>query len=220
MLYLFDLEPDQISGRTDLKSSGSRRQSRRNGPLARMSKFSGIRGSLLSAGVLVVVLSRTAFAFDLSSPSISDGNWDKKFLAKECGGQNISPALAWKDPPVGTKSFVLTLFDRDALDGFGWWHWQVLKIPSTAPGLPEGAGTKDSKGLPRGAIQGKADLGRAGYLGPCPGQGSGPHRYVFTLYALKSAEAETERDASPGMILADVMRESLGKATVTYTYGR
>ena len=74
--------------------------------------------------------------------------------------------------------------------------------------------------MPKGAVQGKADLGRAGYLGPCPDQGSGVHHYVFTLYALKSAEAETEHGASPGMILADVMRESLGKATVTYTYSR
>ena len=181
---------------------------------------SPINGLPLSVGFLVAVLSQPALAFDLSSPSVSDGNWDKKFLAKECGGQNISPALAWKDPPAGTKSFVLTLFDRDALDGFGWWHWQVLKIPSSVTGLTEGAGTRGSKGLPKGAIQGKADLGHPGYLGPCPDQGSGLHRYVFTLYALRSAEAETERDASPGMILADVMRDSLAKATVTYSYGR
>lgn len=162
----------------------------------------------------------SAFAFELSSSSVSDGKWDQKFLAKECDGQNVSPALSWKDPPAGTKSFALTLFDGEALDGFGWWHWQVLKIPATAMGLPEGAGTKGSKGMPKGAVQGKADLGSAGYLGPCPSKDSGVHHYVFTLYALKAAEAETERNASPGMILADVMRESLGKATVTYTYSR
>ncbi len=155
-----------------------------------------------------------------SSSSVSDGNWDQKFLAKECGGQNVSPTLAWNDPPTGTKSFALTLFDRDALDGFGWWHWQVLKIPATVTGLPEGAGTNGSKGMPKGAQQGKADLGIAGYLGPCPSKSSGVHRYLFTLYALKAAQAETERNASPGMILADVMRESLGSATVTYTDSR
>jgi Raf kinase inhibitor-like YbhB/YbcL family protein len=169
---------------------------------------------------LLTALAGSAQAFELSSPSVSDQHWDQKFLAKECGGQNVSPALTWSDPPAGTKSFVLTLFDRDALDGFGWWHWQVLKIPASATGLPEGAGAKGGKGLPKGAIQGRADLGSARYLGPCPDRGTGLHRYVFTLYALKSAEAETERDASPGMILADVMRESLGKASVTYSYGR
>jgi Raf kinase inhibitor-like YbhB/YbcL family protein len=172
------------------------------------------------AAFLLAGLGGMAQAFDLSSPSVSDGHWDQKFLAKECGGQNVSPALSWKDPPAGTKSFVLTLFDRDALDGFGWWHWQVLKIPASAASLPEGAGTKGGRGLPKGAIQGKADLGSAHYLGPCPDQGTGVHHYVFTLYALKSAEAETERDASPGMILADVMREALDKTSVTYSYGR
>ena len=161
-----------------------------------------------------------SFAFELSSSSVSDGKWEQKFLAKECNGQNVSPALSWKDPPAGTKSFALTMFDPNALDGFGWWHWQVLKIPASVSGLPEGAGTKGNMGMPKGAVQGKADLGRAGYLGPCPDKGSGVHHYVFTLYALKSTEAETERDASPGMILADVMRESIGKASVTYTYGR
>jgi Raf kinase inhibitor-like YbhB/YbcL family protein len=112
------------------------------------------------------------------------------------------------------------MFDKDALDGFGWWHWQVLRIPANVKSLPEGAGIKAGKGLPSGAVQGKADLGRVGYLGPCPDQGTGDHHYVFTLYALKTAKAEIERDASPGMILADVMRASLGKASVAYTYGR
>jgi Raf kinase inhibitor-like YbhB/YbcL family protein len=179
-----------------------------------------ITSRLSLAALLLVGFGGSAFAFELSSPSVSDGHWDQKFLAKECDGRNVSAALSWKDPPAGTKSFVLTMFDPDALDGFGWWHWQVLKIPANATGLPEGAGTKGGKGMPKGAIQGKADLGRAGYLGPCPDQGIGVHHYVFTLYALKAAEAETERDASPGMILADVMRETLGKATVTYTYGQ
>jgi Raf kinase inhibitor-like YbhB/YbcL family protein len=172
------------------------------------------------AALLLVGFAGPAFSFELSIPSISDGKWNQKFLAKECGGQNLSPALSWKDPPSGTKSFVLTMFDKDALDGFGWWHWQVLRIPANVKSLPEGAGTNAGKGLPSGAVQGKADLGRVGYLGPCPDQGTGDHHYVFTLYALKTAKAEIERDGSPGMMLADVMRASLGKASVAYTYGR
>lgn len=184
-----------------------------------MAEKTGSHRTALLAFVLAMT-GAPALAFELTSPSLSGSTWDQKFLAKECGGGNLSPALTWKDPPAGTRSFVLTLFDRDALDGFGWWHWQILKIPPNTAGLPEGAGVKGSKAMPKGAVQGKADLGRAGYLGPCPDQGTGVHHYVFTIYALKAAEAETERDASPGMILADVMRESLGKASVTYTYGR
>ena len=72
--------------------------------------------------------------------------------------------------------------------------------------------------MPKGVQQGKADLGSARYLGPCAKPGRGPHQLVFTLYALK-APADIEGGASPGMILADAMRKTLGKATVTYPYG-
>jgi Raf kinase inhibitor-like YbhB/YbcL family protein len=171
----------------------------------------------------VAILGLAAFtgaggAFEISSPSLASGKWDQKYLATDCGGQNVSPALEWKDAPEGTKSFVLTLFDKDALDGFGWWHWQVLRLPAPMTGLPEGAGSNGSKAMPKGVVQGKADLGRAGYLGPCLKAGTGPHQFVFTLYAMKGA-AEIEGGASPGMILADVMRETIGKATAVYPYG-
>ena len=169
------------------------------------------------ATLAVLGMTSSALAFEISSPSLEGGKWEQKYLAKGCKGQDVSPALEWKDPPEGTTSFMLTLFDRDALEGFGWWHWQVLKLPAKTTGLPEGAGTKGGKGLPKGAVQAKGDLGRAGYLGPCLTAGDDPHEFVFTIYALKG-EAEIEGGASPGMILADVMRETLGKASVTYTY--
>lgn len=172
----------------------------------------------LTALLTVNLIAGSAAAFEISSPSLAGGKWNQQHLATECGGQDVSPALEWKDAPEGTKSFFLTLFDKDALDGFGWWHWQVLRLPATATGLPEGAGSKGGKKMPKGVVQGKADLGRAGYLGPCLDKGSGPHQFVFSLYALKGP-AEIEGGASPGMILADVMRETIGTATVTYPYG-
>ena len=68
------------------------------------------------ATLLLLGTSGASFAFELSSSSVSDGKWEQKFLAKECNGQNVSPALSWKDAPAGTKSFALTLFDPDALE--------------------------------------------------------------------------------------------------------
>ena len=163
-------------------------------------------------------------AFDISSPSVSDGHWDSKYIGDKaggCDGQNVSIALDWKDPPAGTRSYMLTMYDPNALGGgVGWWHWQVWNIPASAAGLPEGAGSKSGKGLPKGAVQGKGDLGRAGYLGPCPGTGSGVHHYVITLYAMKLAKLETESAATPTMMVADAMRDALGKTSVTYTYSR
>ena len=93
-------------------------------------------------------------------------------------------------------------------------------MPATATSLAEGAGSKTGKGLPKGAMQGKGDLGRTGYLGPCPSVGSGVHHYVITLYAMKEEKLHTEGNATPTMMTADAIREALGKATVTYTYSR
>ena len=174
----------------------------------------GLAAAALAAGVT------TAFAFEISSPSIADGKWDKKFVADKvagCDGGNVSPALTWKDAPEGTKSFALTMFDPDAPTGSGWWHWQVWNIPASATGLPEGAGSQGAKTLPKGAVQGKGDIGRAGYLGPCPPD-SGVHHYTLTLYALKAATVKIDRSASPAMTVYEVMGQSLGKATVVYTF--
>ena len=32
-----------------------------------------------------------------------------------CTGENISPALTWKNPPAGTKSFALTIYDIESI---------------------------------------------------------------------------------------------------------
>ena len=179
-----------------------------------------------ATAILIVLAGLTgpAAAFEISSPSVSDGKWDEKYIADKaagCTGQNVSIALDWKDPPAGTKSYMLTMYDPDALGGgVGWWHWQVWNIPATAMGLAEGAGSKSGQGLPKGATQGKGDLGRTGYLGPCPSVGSGVHRYVITLYAMKEAKLHTEAGATPTMMVADALGETLGKASVTYTYSR
>ena len=174
--------------------------------------------------IVLAGLTGPAAAFEISSPSVSDGKWDDKYVADKaagCAGQNVSIALDWKDPPPGTKSYMLTMYDPDALGGgVGWWHWQVWNIPATATGLAEGAGSKSGKGLPKGAMQGKGDLGRTGYLGPCPSVGSGVHRYVITLYAMKEATLHTEAGATPTMMVADALGATLGKASVTYTYSR
>ncbi|WP_165349861.1 MULTISPECIES: YbhB/YbcL family Raf kinase inhibitor-like protein [unclassified Mesorhizobium] len=163
-----------------------------------------------------------ASAFEISSPSVSDGKWDAKYLGDKpgCGGNSVSIALAWKRPPAGTKSYVLTMFDRDANGGKGFWHWLAWNIPASAKGLAEGAGSKRGKGLPKGTVLGKGDIGRASYFGPCPPPGSGAHHYVFTLYALGEAKLRTPDNPSPEMVSVAAKSQALGEASVTYTFGR
>ncbi len=140
------------------------------------------------------------------------------FNSMGCAGRNVSPELRWSGAPAGTKSFAVTLFDPDAPTGSGWWHWVVYNIPATAAGLPSGAGS--GRGMPAGAVQGPTDFGTAGFGGACPPKGDKPHRYVFTLYALKVPKINVPATASPAMIGFNLHANSIAKAMITARYGR
>jgi len=166
------------------------------------------------AAIALLLSAVPALAFEVSSSSVSDNKWDKKYFGDKisgCDGGNVSPAVAWKDPPSGTKSFGLTLYDPDAPTGSGWWHWQVWNIPATVTGFEEGK-------VPAGVTQGKGDVGRPGYLGACPPPGTGLHHYVFTVYALKVDKLDLDPNAASGAYVGFALNgNAIAKATVTYT---
>ena len=59
-----------------------------------------------------------ASAFSLSSADIpADFRLTQQHVFKGfgCSGENISPQLSWRNPPAGTKSYAITVFDPDAL---------------------------------------------------------------------------------------------------------
>jgi len=93
--------------------------------------------------------------------------------------KDVSPALAWGEPPAGTQSFALIMDDPDAPGGT-WVHWVLFNIPASARGLPESIGANET--YPDGSVSGDNSWGRTGYGGPCPPGGT--HRYFFKLYAL------------------------------------
>jgi len=164
-----------------------------------------------------------AASFRLSSPDFRAGGtigMEQVFNSFGCTGQNLSPALAWSGAPAGTKSFALLCHDPDApTGGAGWWHWLVLNIPAGATSLAKNAGRADGAGLPAGAAHVSTDFGGPGWGGPCPPAGDKPHRYVFTLYALKVDKL----DASGGTAsLAGYMvnGNAIAKATLTGKFGR
>jgi Raf kinase inhibitor-like YbhB/YbcL family protein len=98
-----------------------------------------------------------------------------------CDGNDLSPPLAWTEPPANTASLALICDDPDAGSGT-WVHWLVWNIPPAERRLAKGIAK--SAELPGGARQGTSDFRRLGYGGPCPP--SGTHRYFFRLFALDS----------------------------------
>jgi Raf kinase inhibitor-like YbhB/YbcL family protein len=176
---------------------------------------------LAAAGALAVAAAHAEFR--LQSPEIRAGaTIPQKFEAdvSGCKGQNRSPALRWSGAPKGTRGFALTVFDPDAPTGAGWWHWVVLDMPRTVHALPAGGGNANGANLPRGAIQLHNDYGSAGWGGPCPPAGDKPHRYVFTVYALKSDRLDLAADAKPADAKAAIEAAALGQASFTASYGR
>jgi Raf kinase inhibitor-like YbhB/YbcL family protein len=165
---------------------------------------------------LLLASAEPAAAFTLASSDLASGTFAPRFLydGAGCSGGNVSPALAWSDPPQGTKSFGVTLFDPDAPTGQGWWHWVVYDIPAAVHSLPAGAG----QALPAGARQTRNDFGGPGYGGPCPPAGSGPHRYVFTVYALNVAGLGGSE--GPAEIAGLLRAHAIATASFMVSYGR
>ena len=128
-------------------------------------------------------------------------------------GGNISPLLAWGEPPEGTRSFTLIVDDPDAPNDV-FTHWIIFNIPADSRELPEGV-PKNAQ-LSDGALQGKNDAGDIGYMGPCPPPGR-PHRYRFTIYALDSLLA-LDAGISKTQLLAAIEEHVLEHYQLTGIY--
>lgn len=179
--------------------------------------------ALLLISCLALPVSAESPKLTLSSPDLPAKGPMKNeqvFSGFGCSGRNISPALAWKNAPAGTKSFALMAYDPDAPTGSGWWHWVVYNIPASVTSLPAGAGKADGSLLPAGAVQSNTDFGAAGYGGPCPPAGDKPHRYIFTIFALKVEKLELPPNPSAAMVGFFVRQNMIQKASVTGTYSR
>jgi Raf kinase inhibitor-like YbhB/YbcL family protein len=147
-------------------------------------------------------------AFRLTSPAFEPGTTIPKKHTGEA--EDVSPELKWNSPPEGTRSLALICDDPDAPRDEPWVHWVIFNIDPKLDGLPEGYA---------GAIQGKTDFGRPGYGGPMPPPGSGTHRYVFKLYALK-ARLDLKEEATKKGLLKAMEGSILGTAELVGTYQR
>jgi Raf kinase inhibitor-like YbhB/YbcL family protein len=140
---------------------------------------------------------------ELKTTSFTPGGFIPKRFT--CEAADVSPALAWTDPPLGTQSFAIIEDDPDAPSGT-FVHWVVYDLPAAYRKLPEALSGNDQ--MPGGGRQGTNDFSRTGYSGPCPPPGR-PHRYFIRLYAvdailnLRPAATRKELDAAmQGHILA------------------
>jgi hypothetical protein len=176
--------------------------------------FARLSMNVLVAGLALAgseTIAAAAAPFVVTSPSFSDGGMLSRRNAADdamrmCGGQNVSPALAWTNAPGKTRSFVVFMLDPDGLSGQGVSHWVGYDIPASIKGLAEGEITRGSKNF----VGGKGTRDNALYIGPCPPIGEAPHHYVFTVVAT---------DLDPGALKPGLTRDEVYAAIKGHTVG-
>lgn len=188
-----------------------------------------MKKTALSLAIIAVSLSAQAENFSVTSKDMSEGKPlqnQQIFNGFGCDGGNQSPQLSWQGAPAGTKSFAVTAYDPDAPTGSGWWHWTVVNIPADTHKLATNAGQRTdiasttTSTLPKGAIQGRNDFGYAGFGGACPPAGDKPHRYQFTVWALKTDKLPLDGNASGALVSFMLNSNVIAKAEWVATYGR
>ena len=128
---------------------------------------------------------------------------------------NRSPQLSWSGAPEGTKSFAVTCHDPDAPTGSGFWHWTVANIPADVTELDEGA---SPAGLPTGAVEGRTDFGAPGFGGAAPPPGHGPHRYIFTVFAVDIERLDLTPDNSGAVFGFNLHFHTLARSSITASF--
>ncbi len=127
-----------------------------------------------------------------------------------CKGRDISPPLAWTDPPAGTQSLALIMDDPDAPMGT-WDHWVLFNIPAETRALSE------AFQVAAPLTGGKNSWGKTTYGGPCPP--SGTHRYFFRLYALDT-NLSLSSTATKADVIAAMQGHTLGMAELMGVFSK
>jgi Raf kinase inhibitor-like YbhB/YbcL family protein len=201
-----------------------------------MASHHPIRHRLLTAAMRALPLSLAcgmagspAFAvdhpdlFQLTSPDFADGGMLKAENAGSgtsprgpwaCGGEDVSPSLAWSHAPAGTKSFAVVMDDPDAASGRGGAHWIIYDIAPNVASLP-----RDAANHPGAFVAGNPGRGKA-YSGPCAEPGAKAHHFIFMVYALDLAPGLLPAGLDRGTFAGAIQGHNLAEASLVARYQR
>jgi Raf kinase inhibitor-like YbhB/YbcL family protein len=150
-------------------------------------------------------LPRAPAALRVTSPAFIDGS--RLPPRYTCDGDSEEPPVEAGTVPASTSELVLIVSDPDAPGG--------TYVHVTRYGLsPRGDGSVDN-----GGHAGRNSAGDIGWTAPCPPEGDGAHRYVWSVYALRDP-SDLEAGAEPGEVAAALRDGLLAEGTITARYGR
>lgn len=178
-------------------------------------------GLICAAATLHAGIGHAAEPFTLTSSAFADGatvpaKYAGALPGTSCGGENVSPPLAWSNPPAATKSFAIVMFDADGGRGAGSNHWVAYDIPATKASLAEG----EASAPPKSWVGGKNTRGINYYFGPCGPAADSPHHYVITLIATDIAPGQLPPGLTREELLQKLRGHALAPATIVGKYVR
>jgi Raf kinase inhibitor-like YbhB/YbcL family protein len=165
----------------------------------------GLVAGLLAAPAAAEPLTLTSPQFADNAPLATKNAGNNK-QNPNCVGDNVSPALAWSNPPEGTKSYALLMVDPEGRGGLGVIHMVIYGIDGATKGFAEGEIGKPSDKY----VGGKSTMNLATYFGPCTPAGVDWHHYTLTLIAT---------DLDPKALQPGMTRDELFAALNGHTKG-
>ena len=76
------------------------------------------------------------------------------------------------------------------------------------------------RGLPKGAMHARNDMGAPVYVGAAPPPGHGDHRYVFAVHALSVPTLGLDANATPAYVGFNLTFNTLARGAIVTTFGR
>ena len=150
-------------------------------------------------------------AFEAYSSTFSNGGeFPQKYT---CDGASISPALAWKNPPAGTKGYAITMHHIPPT-GDKHVYMCVYNISPDIVNFPENTANIGNWGI--NTVNGKNS-----YTPPCS-QGPGAKIYVITVYALSEQPSITvaANKITMDVLLDAISNKTLAKSVLSVSYTR
>jgi Raf kinase inhibitor-like YbhB/YbcL family protein len=170
-------------------------------------------GAIVLAGgfaLATICGASAAGPFTLTSPAFKDsmplavknaGNFKAN---PNCIGENVSPPLAWANPPEGTKSYALVIFDPEGRNGLTFVHLVAYGIPASVTSFAENELSKPGSKFVGGTNGFKLGY----YMGPCTPPNTDMHHYFFLMIA-----TDLEPTAlSPGLTYEQLVEKLAGHA--------
>lgn len=181
--------------------------------------------AILFAGCILAlagVAPAQAAPFTVTSPKFADGgmldrsNAGGTFGTSNCGGDNLSPPLAWSNAPAATRTFAIVISDPDGGGGLGSVHFIGYDIAPSVNSFAEGQASQPSPTFVGGTTSRKLQT----YFGPCPPPGEAPHHYHLSVYALDIPPGQLAPGLTREELFAKIKGHILAQASIIGRYGR